>query len=152
MSALKSIETMDRVEDRIALMKVYRDEWMHRDNGFASFFWKFIYLSLIITFLPNVLEAINTRPDMVTDLPSWIFPVAGVICAVFGIYLGYAENQRIKAIDEAYKGILETLPDEVRVKKFQAPLLKPRLNLVLCSVSYGTVIVLALANLFTILW
>lgn len=44
-------------ENRIALMAVLRDEWKYRDQTFCLYFWRFIYLSLVVTFLPAFLKA-----------------------------------------------------------------------------------------------
>ena len=38
------------VENYLALMNLYRDEWKYRDQWFISTFWRMVYLSLIISF------------------------------------------------------------------------------------------------------
>jgi len=48
-------------ENHIALMNLYRDEWKYRDQWFISSFWRLVYLSLIISFLPNFLSAISVK-------------------------------------------------------------------------------------------
>lgn len=135
------------LENHIALMTLYRDEWKHRDQMFVNYFWRFLYLSLVITFLPNFLQAININPDVTKILPTWIFSVAGIISSAFGLYLGLAENQRITNIDLAYKKILEDLPLEYRVKPIRKKAFSPRLNILLCVTSYSIIIMLAICNL-----
>ena len=60
------------VEQHIVLMTLYRDEWKYRNEWFMSVFWRFVYLSLIITFLPNFLVAVNTESKLVSTLPVTI--------------------------------------------------------------------------------
>ncbi len=59
---MKKLETnLQNAENHIALMTLYRDEWKYRDQMFVSLLWKFVSLSLIITFLPNFLSSINIK-------------------------------------------------------------------------------------------
>lgn len=137
------------ISDRIALLSIYRDDWKYRDQTFMSYFWRLIYLSLIVSFLPNFFEAINVQPDIISKLPSWAFPVAGIICSLFGLYLGLAEIKRISSINEKYHDILKTFAQDYIVEQYSTPFLKVSLNKLLCIVAYSIVIVLALINLGT---
>lgn len=134
-------------EDRLALMTIYRDEWKFRSQEFVSYFWRFLYLSLIITFLPNFLDAINVTASIVFALPAWSFSVFGIVFSIFGLYYGLAENERITNIDNAYRDIEKTLPEEFRVQKIDKWYYKPRLNISLCIVSYSITILLAIINI-----
>lgn len=134
------------IENHLALMTLYRDEWKHRDQMFVGFFWRFLYLSLIITFLPNFLQAVNVEADIVDTLPVWLFSIAGIGCSILGLYLGLAENKRITKIDLAYKAVATSVPDDYQVKKITEKYYAPRLNILLCWVSYSITILLAICN------
>lgn len=82
------------VENYLALMNLYRDEWKYRDQWFISTFWRMVYLSLIISFLPNFLAAFSVESELVTKLPVWVFSVLGILCALFGLYIMIVENKR----------------------------------------------------------
>ena len=83
------------VENYLALMNLYRDEWKYRDQWFISTFWRMVYLSLIISFLPNFLAAFSVESELVTKLPVWVFSVLGILCALFGLYIMIVENKII---------------------------------------------------------
>lgn len=134
-------------EDRLALMTIYREEWKFRSQEFVSYFWRFLYLSLIITFLPNFLDAINVTASIVVALPAWSFSMFGIVFSIFGLYYGLAENERITNIDNIYRDIEQTLPEEFRVHKIDKWYYKPRLNISLCIVSYSMTILLAIINI-----
>lgn len=142
----KSITNLTDMENCIALMSLYRDEWKHRDQMFTSYMWRFVTLSLIITFLPNVLEAKNTFPEVARAFPLWAFPLFGMVCSLLGFYLGFAENKRITNIDKAYRRIGELLPENYQTEKITEWYFKPRTNKLLCSVMYSATFTLAILN------
>ena len=65
--------TLNSTEDIISLMELYRSEWKFRSQEFVSYFWRFIYLSLIITFLPNFLNALMFPQILLTYYPTGFF-------------------------------------------------------------------------------
>lgn len=142
----KDNQNMLGTENCIALMSLYRDEWKHRDQMFTSYMWRFVTLSLIITFLPNVLGPKNMFPAVADTFPLWIFPLFGMICSLLGLYLGLAENKRITNIDKAYKRVGELLPESYRTEKITEWYFKPRTNKLLCGVMYCATSVLAILN------
>ena len=143
--------TLESENDRIALMAIYRDEWQYRDQTFASYLWRLVYLSLIITFLPNFLDTLDTSPEIVNRFPSWVFPVAGIFCSLLGLYIGLASIKRIRSVDEAYKNLAKHFPADCRVEKYQSPYLKISLNKLLVFCLYGSTIALAVMNLMVML-
>ena len=134
-------------ENHLVLMNLYRDEWKYRDQWFTSIFWRLVYLSLIITFLPNFLAAFSVESELVTKLPVWAFSVMGILCALFGLYIGIVESKKITYIDCAYRVLEKELPKKYQVKKFKKSPAKLRINNVLCIVIYSVIILLSIVNM-----
>ena len=119
MEKQRKLYTLQSESDRIALMAIYRDEWKYRDQTFTSYLWRLVYLSLIITFLPNFLDAMNAKLEIIKKFPSWVFPLAGIFCSLLGLYIGLAAIKRIHSIDEAYQNILKGFPADCCVEKYE---------------------------------
>lgn len=137
------------VDNYIDLMNLYRDEWKYRDQWFISTFWRLVYLSLIISFLPNFLAAVSVESELVVKLPVWVFSVLGIICALFGLYIMIVENKKITYIDNAYRVIEEELPEKYRVEKMKKSPAKWRTNNVLCFVIFPVIILLSIVNIIS---
>lgn len=147
MSEVKT-ESFD-VENYLALMNLYRDEWKYRDQWFISTFWRMVYLSLIISFLPNFLAAFSVESELVTKLPVWVFSVLGILCALFGLYIMIVENKKITYIDNAYRVLENELPKKYRVEKMKKSPAKLRTNNVLCVVIFLVIILLSIVNIIS---
>lgn len=145
MSEVKT-ESFD-VENYLALMNLYRDEWKYRDQWFISTFWRLVYLSLIISFLPNFLAAFSVESELVTKLPVWVFSVLGILCALFGLYIMIVENKKITYIDNAYRVLENELPKKYRVEKMKKSPARLRTNNVLCVVIFLVIILLSIVNI-----
>lgn len=138
---------LSNAEQHIALMALYRDEWKYRDQWFISTFWRLVYLALIIIFLPNFLAAINVQNELVSTLPVWVYSVAGIVCALFGLYIGIVESKKITYIDQAYRRIEKDLPIKYQVEKIEHSPAKLRNNNVLCVTVYAIIILLSIVNM-----
>lgn len=147
MSEVKT-ESFD-VENYLALMNLYRDEWKYRDQWFISTFWRLVYLSLIISFLPNFLAAFSVESELVTKLPVWVFSVLGILCALFGLYIMIVENKKITYIDNAYRVLENELPEKYRVEKMKKSPARLRTNNVLCVVIFLVIILLSIVNIIS---
>lgn len=134
-------------ENRIALMAVLRDEWKYRDQTFCLYFWRFIYLSLVVTFLPAFLKATGMEIAIIDKVPLWCFSFLGVLFSVFGMYIGWASTKRMESVNDAYQNILKAFPSDYAPRAFKECMLKPSLNRLLCIVSYSLMIVLAAINM-----
>lgn len=143
---------MEKTENKLALMAIYRDEWMHRDDTFIAMFWRLITISLVISFLPNLIVRVGIEHQAIETLPSWLFSSCGILCALFGMYLSLGEAKRIEAIDKAYKNVMNTLPVEYQMITLsnvpRSRIFRPRLNNIFCISMYLMVCILALANIF----
>lgn len=140
---------LSNVEDYFALMNLYRDEWKYRDQWFISTFWRLVYLSLIISFLPNFLAAFSVESELVTKLPVWVFSMFGIICALFGMYIMFVESKKISYIDKAYRVLEGELPEKYQVKKIKKSPAKWRTNNVLCFVIFSVIIFLSVVNMIS---
>ena len=138
---------LKNAENHIALMTLYRDEWKYRDQTFITLLWKFVFLSLVITFLPNFLESNNMTNELVSRLPVEVHSTLGIVCSLFGLYIGLSENKRITNIDLAYREVEKKLPENYCVKKINKHPIKLRINITLCVVMYSITILLAITNI-----
>lgn len=148
------MEELKQSENTIALMALYRQEWEYRDANFYFLFWRFMYLSLIIVFLPNLVNHFGITGIHISKIPTWIFSIIGIACTFVGFYVTYNEEKRIEEIDKAYKKLLNELPKEYQVgsiieeeKGKKIKFFSYRTNRVLCC-TYIFVIVLAISNIF----
>lgn len=145
---MQQFETnLKNAENHIALMALYRDEWKYRDQMFNTLLWKFVSLSLVVTFLPNFLASIDITSELVSNLAVEIHSMAGIVCSLFGLYIGLSENERITNIDLAYKEVEKAFPQKYCVKEIDKHPSKLRINIVLCIVMYSITILLAIANM-----
>lgn len=140
---------LSNIENHLALMNMYREEWKYRDQWFVTTFWRLVYLSLIISFLPNFLAAFSVKSELVTKLPIWVFSVLGIICALFGLYIMIVENKKIIYIDCAYRVLENDLPEKYQVQKIKKYPAKLRTNTVLCYVIFSVIILLSIVNIIS---
>lgn len=59
-------------ENCIALMAVPRDEWKYRDQTFFLYFWRSIYLSLVVTFWPAFLKAVYMDFNIIVTIRTFL--------------------------------------------------------------------------------
>lgn len=102
-------------ENIISLLACYREEWIYRDTDFANTFWRFAYLSLIIGFLPNLLENFNLRDALLLSLPPWTFSIAGILFSLFGLFICLNDLKRIENLDDIYFKLVEMLPPHIEL-------------------------------------
>lgn len=139
-------------DQTLKLMSLYREEWMHRDTDLLSTLWRLVSISLIITFLPNLIGRIGIENSvLVNRLPVTVFSVAGIVCSLFGLYISFGEAKRIENLDKKYWEIMRSLPDSFHLERLDkeksTKLFSIRLNNIFCIVPYCVVIVLAISNI-----
>jgi len=101
-------------QDLIALLDVYLNEFIHRDNLLWSQVFKFFYASIIVMLLPNISDflSINLPP-----FPVLLFRVLGLIMSVVFLYLALGYGKRLEASTSTYKMLIEKLkPNYQRIK------------------------------------
>lgn len=125
-------------ENVISLLTCYREEWIYRDTDFANTFWRFAYLSLIIGFLPNLLENFNLRDAPLLSLPPWAFSIAGILFSVFGLFICLNNLKRIEKLDDIYFKLVEMLPPAYRIERIaqdeKNKIFRVRTNHLFCGV------------------
>lgn len=147
---------LEGYENLLSLMTIYRDEWKHRCEEQRSLFWRFVYISLVVTFLPNLTEKIGASSSLsLLKLPTPIFCAAGILCALFGLLLSLGCTKRIDSVDQAFKRLMDELPVNYRYQPFNLPdqgiwgrLFALKLNPILCIGTYLVVIFLAIVNCY----
>lgn len=144
---IQAIAETVSAENRIALMAVLRDEWKYRDQTFFLYFWRFIYLSLVVTFLPAFLKATHMEIAIIEKLPLWLFSIFGIMFSGFGMYIGLASTERMKNVNDAYGRFLKTFSAGCAPRSLKKSIFKPSLNRLLCIVSYSSMIALAVINI-----
>lgn len=93
----------------IALMNVYLNEWIHRDELFWKQCFKFFYANLIVIVLPNIAQFLQI------DLPNIstkFFPIVGIIIAFVFLYVEIGYLVRVKAISDTYVELMSFLGKE----------------------------------------
>lgn len=148
------MKDLKQSENIIALMTLYRQEWEYRDSNFYSLFWRFMYLSLVITFFPYLVNHFNIINFPISQIPIWIFSFSGIFCSIMGFYITTNEEKRIEELDNTYKKLLNELPRKFQVEsiieKYKDKKIKffnYRTNNVLCF-TYIIVVILAISNIF----
>jgi hypothetical protein len=93
----------------IALMDVYLNEWMHRDELLWSQVFRFFYATLIVTVLPNIATFVGiTLPE----INSKIFPILGMLMALVFLYVGLGYGMRMGASSLTYEKMINMLGNE----------------------------------------
>lgn len=131
-------------ENIISLLTCYREEWIYRDTDFANTFWRFAYLSLIIGFLPNLLENFHLHDAPLLTLPPWIFSIAGILFSFLGLFICLNDLKRIEKLDSIYFKLIEMLPPAYRIERItqdnRNKVFHVRTNLLFC----GAYVIIAL--------
>lgn len=143
------------IENIISLLTCYREEWIYRDTDFSHTFWRFAYLSLIIGFLPNLLEKLEFHDAPILSLSPWVFSIAGILFSGLGLFISLNELKRIEKLDDIYFRLIEMLPPEYRIERIvqseaangkrKKPIFGIRTNHLFCGV-YAVIMLLILIN------
>lgn len=140
-------------EEIISLMGVYREEWKYRDETFLAHFFKFFSLSFFVTFFPNLagLISYDGKSSLVWSASPIVFPILGILCALFGMYYSFCEASRIVNLDKVYYSLMNQLPEKSqKIELFRNDtkrnvvsriLLSIRLNNLLCVIYFFPIFV-----------
>jgi len=97
------------IDKIISLMGVYLDEWKYRDAGFWNQVFKYFYVNLIVTTLPNIAGFLKIN---LPNINTGLFPIVGIIMAFVFLYLGLSDLARTRAIGDTYVRLMGLLGSE----------------------------------------
>lgn len=144
-----AVEALEGKENILALVAMLKEEWKFRDEHFTSTFWRFAYISLIVTFLPMVIG--QWEISLVNAVPGYIYSIAGILFSLLGLYICIGLEKRIVALDMTYDRILQELPRQYQIQKLDqlrnGKFFKVRLNYVLCISVFSILILLGILNI-----
>lgn len=104
------------VEQKIAALDVYIQEYIHRDNHMWDLGLKFFFASLTVTLLPT-LNSLKI-PEFL-NRNSFIFPLLGIVLAFIFLYVTLHQLKRFEAISDTYSRIVTSLPDSIKRKSLK---------------------------------
>lgn len=88
----------------IELLKLYWDEWKFRQEAL----WKrIIQFFCVIFFVSTLPITINMFSISLPDVPLLVFPIVGILLAVFFWWFCLSESIRINSIDAKIKKIIQ---------------------------------------------
>ena len=148
MAGMGLIMNASEKENIISLVTCYREEWIYRDTDFANTFWRFAYLSLIIGFLPNLLENFKLHDAPLLSLPPWVFSIAGILFSFFGLFISLNNLKRIEKLDDIYFKLVEMLPPAYRIERIVQgggnKIFRVRTNHLFCGVYFVIVLLIGI--------
>ncbi len=98
-------------DDLLKLMEIYLMEWTHRDSFLWKQVFKYFFAVLIVILLPFV-DVWGI--DFGGILPSFIFPLFGVLLSLIFLLVGRGHITRLSSIGKVYRHIIQQLPPEYR--------------------------------------
>ena len=101
-----------QADDLISLMEIYLSEWCHRDQMLWSQVFRFFYVTVLVTFLPNLVDFLGVR--LPSNLPNIIFPIAGMCLSLVFLYVSLGYTKRLEAASEVYKRLISFLPPHLQ--------------------------------------
>lgn len=104
----KIVEKLNQ-DQIIALMDVYLNEWMHRDELLWTQVFKFFYANLVVIVLPNIAEFIGI---VLPEINKKAFPIIGIFMAIIFLYVGIGYTMRLRASSRTYVKIMHLLGDK----------------------------------------
>ena len=133
----------------LSLMEIYRNEWIYRDSDLTSTIWRYVLISLVITFLPNLITEFGVEQiPLVKALPPFVFSLLGCMSAGLGMYLSLACAKRVEYVDKAYWRIMGFLPHKYQLEWMgkREKFFGLRLNSPFCIGIFLIIILLAIGN------
>lgn len=104
-------ETLNH-EELIALLAVYESEFEHRDKALYSHAYRLFYVSMIIMLCPFI--SIGEVSIKLVNVPSLLFIIAGMGCAVFAYIIAIIHADRLSKISKTYRKVNNMLPSQYR--------------------------------------
>ena len=96
-------------EETIALLDVYLNEFIFRDDLLWAQTFKLFYATIIVMLLPNITEFLNVS---LPALPTILFRAVGGIMSLAFLYVAIGYGKRLEASTKTYNKTLEMLDAE----------------------------------------
>lgn len=139
------------ISDRIAILGIYMDEWIYRDQSMFSTMFKTSLIALVVIVLPYIKGNFGMKGNLPFD--DWIFPVVGMAIEIVFIPLYMGNLERQKKSSETLIKIINSLPEELRrVEIKEKTIAKRRMARYLAFTLQGLVLLLGIIVLVRILY
>lgn len=129
------------------VMYYYYSEWAHREESFWKMCLQLFLVGVTINLIPfTKLDFINLD----NMLPSWLFPIIGLIIAQIFLVVGKSYAAQLKAIEGTYWRITNALPVKYRhddIKTFNHGLSNRPPSYLMLLVMYIALVAMSLASL-----
>lgn len=93
--------------DVIALLNIYRSEWIHRNEILWTLTFRFFFCCLAVILLPNMTEYFGFSMG---SIPPQLFRIVGGVFGLFYLFVAVSSCVRLETIDSTYKRVLKKLP------------------------------------------
>lgn len=107
---------MNDCSNIVDLMDIYLSEWMHRDELFWMQTYKYFYASLIVMLLPKIASFLTITLPTINAI---VFPIIGIIMAMFFLYITLAYAKRLEASSKTYQKLIEMLDPALQRKSIR---------------------------------
>lgn len=141
-----------KIEHVISIMNIYLEEWIHRNGEMWELVFKYFYVTLIVLFLPNLVERLGI--GNMPNLPQALFPAISIGLSLYFLYVSIGYAKRLEAIGNSYQKMIDLLPEDLRRmhicddKIKYGKYFKYRMGTTLCCVMFIFLIFLALLMIF----
>ncbi len=135
------------ISDVVALMDVYLNEWMHRDELLWAQTFKYFYATLVVLFLPNLAKFFQI------DLPKFpvlLFPIIALVLSIVFLYVTIGYCKRLEASGKTYQKLINYLPNELQRIPLNdqsirhGKILSHPMSVILCSLMFAGLILLSI--------
>jgi len=129
--------------DIIALLDVYLNELIFRDQVLWSNTFKFFYASMIVILLPNISDIININFPY---LPILLFRIIGFIMTITFLYIALGYAKRLEASTNTYNKMIEKLEIEYQRESIKnlkfGKLFKFRTSYIVVFIMFSSLIIM----------
>lgn len=106
------------IDNKLKVLDVYMQEYIHRDNRMWDLSLKFFFASLTVILLPT-LDIMNIPERMSKNL--YFFPIIGIGLAIIFLIVSLHQVKRFIAVSKTYSRIVNSLPKSIKREKIKSP-------------------------------
>lgn len=135
-------------QELLSLMNIYLTEYTYRD----SILWKQCFTFFSVAFIVTLLPYANIWDISFGEtIPNYLFPLVGILISIIFLYISNQYAQRLAAISDSYRKLIDMLPQEYRrnnLRKTTDIRKKDRLSFVIPNVMFIALIAFCLFILY----